>query len=102
MPRHLAVLPIIIVLVAVPVVQAAEKPGEKSAEGEIRQALAAVEANFNRGDAKGLAACWTPDGEFIGPRGEHIVGRQNIETAFSQFLAAHKRPSFGSPSPRGA
>ena len=73
-----------------PIARAAEKAGEKSAEGEIRQAIAALEENFNRGDAKGLAACWTPDGEFIGPRGERIVGRQNIEAAFSEFLAAHK------------
>ena len=90
MPRHFILLPIVMVLAAVLVARAAEKAGEKSPEAEIRQAIAALEENFNRGDAKGLAACWTPDGEFIGPRGERIVGRQNIEAAFSEFLAAHK------------
>ncbi len=48
-----------------------------------------MEESFNHGDAKGLAACWAPDGEFVGPRGQRIEGREKIEAAFREFLAAH-------------
>jgi uncharacterized protein (TIGR02246 family) len=89
MPRHFVLLPIVMVLVAVPFARAAEKPGEKSQGGEIRKAIATLEEIFNRGDAKSLATCWTPDGEFVGPRGERIDGRAKIEGAFRDFLAAH-------------
>ena len=56
---------------------------------EIRQVVSTVEDSFNRGDAKGLAACWMPDGEFVGPAGNRIVGAEEIEAAFSEYFADH-------------
>lgn len=93
MPRHLVLSALILVLVSIsiaPAQQSGQKPGEKATEAEIRKTLATLEESFNRGDAKGVAACWTPDGEFIGPRAERIDGRDKIEAAFHDFLATHK------------
>jgi uncharacterized protein (TIGR02246 family) len=50
-----------------------------------------MEECFNRGDAKALAGLWTPDGCFVGPQGERIVGRDKIEAAFQRFFAAHRK-----------
>lgn len=88
MSRQFAFLAVAIVLATASVLVAAER-AEKQ-EAKIRQTLATLEDGFNRGDAKRLAACWTPDGEFIGPREERIDGRTKIEAAFAGFLASHK------------
>jgi uncharacterized protein (TIGR02246 family) len=66
---------------------------DKTAAGQpanagIRKLFTQVEDNFNRGDAKGLAACWTRGGDFVGPAGERIEGRDSIEKAFQTFLAS--------------
>ena len=45
-------------------------PGASGANPEIRKLLTGMEDCFNRGDAKGLAACWTPQGDFVGPSGD--------------------------------
>ncbi len=66
-----------------------ERPEPPGASREIRKLLTAMEDSFRRGDAKGLAACWTPKGEFVGPTGERVEGRDNIRKAFQEFLAAH-------------
>ena len=89
MPRHFTLPSIVMILVAVSLARAAEKAGENSREGEIRKTIASLEENFNRSDVKNLAACWTPDGEFVGPRGERIDGREKIEAAFRDFHATH-------------
>jgi uncharacterized protein (TIGR02246 family) len=57
---------------------------------QVSETLAAFEKCFNSADAKALAALWKSNGSFKGPRGERILGRENIETAFQQFFAAHK------------
>jgi uncharacterized protein (TIGR02246 family) len=57
---------------------------------EIRKLLAELENSFNRGDAKGVAACWTTAGDFVGQSGERIEGRDNIQKAFQESLAARK------------
>jgi uncharacterized protein (TIGR02246 family) len=45
-----------------------------------------VEA-FHRGDAKALAAHWTPDGDYILQTGKEIKGRAAIEKAFHSLFA---------------
>jgi uncharacterized protein (TIGR02246 family) len=70
---------------------AGDKAVDPSVEKAIRKTVAALEESFNRGDAKGVAACWTPDGEFLGPQGERIEGRAKIETAFQQHWLAQKK-----------
>jgi uncharacterized protein (TIGR02246 family) len=57
---------------------------------EVRKLLTEMEKSFGRGDAKGLAACWTAGGDFTGISGERIEGRQNIERMFQGFLATRK------------
>jgi uncharacterized protein (TIGR02246 family) len=57
---------------------------------EVRSLLTEMEACLNRGDAEGLAACWTAGGDFAGPSGERVEGRQNIQKAFQELFAAHK------------
>lgn len=89
--RRLTALACFVILVAVlPVRSAEEKKAVNPADAEVRKVVSAIEDNFNRGDAKALAALWKPDGEFIGPAGERIVGREAIEAAYQQFLAANK------------
>jgi uncharacterized protein (TIGR02246 family) len=92
MSRHFAFLPIVVALATASALMAAEKHPARAEkqEAEIRQTLATLEESFNRGDAKRLAACWAPDGEFVGPREERIDGRAKIEAAFDSFLASHK------------
>jgi uncharacterized protein (TIGR02246 family) len=90
MLRFVSILPIFVAAIALSTVHAADNPSGSPRDGDIRQAVAAVEDSFNRGDAKGLAACWAPDGEFVGPRGERIDGRDKIEAAFREFLAKHQ------------
>lgn len=91
MRRFLCAVSAAIVLMA-PATGLAEEA--KTADGkpspEVRKLLADVEENFSRGDAKGLAACWTPSGDFTGPAGERVEGRDNIEKAFRGFFAGRK------------
>ena len=57
---------------------------------EVRKLLTEVEECLSRGDAEGLAARWTVGGDFAGPSGERVEGRQNIKRAFQELFAAHK------------
>ena len=68
---------------------------EKTAAGaNERQAvlgvLSQLETGFNAGDAKALAACWTENGEFIGPTGTRADGREDIQKQFQEAFAARK------------
>jgi uncharacterized protein (TIGR02246 family) len=45
---------------------------------------------FNAGDAKKLAAFWTPDGEFVDAEGRSFKGRDVIEKEFAAFFAESK------------
>ncbi len=86
------ILSLLVVLGVSPGRRVAGQTADTSTEAEIRQAVAALQDGFNRGDAKGLAACWMPDGEFIGPTGRRIVGREEIEAAFHAYFAANEDP----------
>jgi uncharacterized protein (TIGR02246 family) len=57
---------------------------------EVRKLLTEVEECLTRGDAKGLAACWTAGGDFAGPSGERIEGRHEIAKAFQELFATRK------------
>jgi uncharacterized protein (TIGR02246 family) len=78
-------------------VSAVDKPAATLADGKSgadRQAILAllnqVEADFNAGDAKALATCWTENGEFVGAAGARTEGRENIEKQFQEAFAARK------------
>jgi uncharacterized protein (TIGR02246 family) len=47
-------------------------------------------AAFHKGDAKALAAHWTPDGDYTDQTGRTLKGREAIEKAFSGMFAEHK------------
>jgi uncharacterized protein (TIGR02246 family) len=66
------------------------KKAEQKSEQEIRKLLSQMEESFNRRDAKGLAACWAPQGDFVGQEGERVEGRDNIEKGFLESLAVRK------------
>ncbi len=48
-----------------------------------------VEA-FNRGDAKALAAHWSPEGDYAAPDGRDLKGRQQLEDAFAGYFSENK------------
>ena len=52
-------------------------------------AKAFVEA-FHKGDAKAVAAFWTPDGDYVDVHGRMIKGRKAIEDTFAELFAANK------------
>jgi uncharacterized protein (TIGR02246 family) len=54
-----------------------------------KNAEAFIEA-FHKGDAKALAASWTADGDYVDQAGQHLKGREAIETAFQGFFAENK------------
>ncbi len=78
------------------VVTATTALAEETPAGETndRQAVLALlkklETGFAAGDAKGLASCWTENGEFVGPAGARMDGREEIEKQFHEAFAAGK------------
>lgn len=44
-------------------------------------------AAMAKGDAAGVADCYTIDGEFMAPGAPSVVGRANIETAIAGFIS---------------
>jgi uncharacterized protein (TIGR02246 family) len=66
-----------------------EKPNPEEEAALQKCAEAFVEA-FHKGDAKGLAALWTPDGDYTDQRGRKVKGREAIEKIFSELFAENK------------
>ncbi len=58
-------------------------------KGEGKRAAAFVAA-FQAGDAKAVAAFWTPDGDYVDQAGKHTKGRAAIETLYAGVFAANK------------
>jgi uncharacterized protein (TIGR02246 family) len=79
-----------VAFIVLPGVRAAGTTNEPPQSVEARKAVASIEDCFNRHDAKALAACWLPNGEFLGPRGERVDGREKIGAAFNDFM--ERRP----------
>src|SRR5262249_54712397 len=69
--------------------QAGAKPSEdRSAdEAAIRKNVAAFVRAYNAGDAKAVAALFTPDGLIIDKEGDTAEGREAIERAFAGLFA---------------
>ncbi|HEY7313980.1 MAG TPA: SgcJ/EcaC family oxidoreductase [Gemmataceae bacterium] len=76
-------------LVAGPGVGQQSKGDATDKEAIAQNAEAFIEA-FQKGDAKALAAFWTPDGDYTGEQGRHLKGREAIEKAFQRFFAENK------------
>ena len=65
------------------------KGDPKDKEALAKKAEAFVEA-FHKGDAKALAAFWTPDGDYTDQTGRQLKGREAIEKAFQGLFAENK------------
>ncbi len=50
---------------------------------------------FDKGDAKAVAAFWTPDGDYVQQDGRVLKGRAAIEASFAELFAAHKGLKLG-------
>jgi len=60
-------------------------------EAKIRQAVDSYVAAFNKGDAKALAALWSPEAVYSNPlTGEQAVGREAIEKQFAANFTVAK------------
>ncbi len=71
-------------------VSAKQSKGDpKDGEAIQKQAEAFIEA-FHKGDAKAVAAFWTPDGDYTDLTGRQIKGREAIEKAFADLFAQTK------------
>ena len=69
---------------------AQDRQGSPEASATIgKNAEAFIEA-FHKGDAKALAAFWTPDGEYTDQTGRLLKGREAIEEAFKGLFADNK------------
>jgi len=68
--------------------RAAETPPEQSAA--LAKLGEAYVAAFNKGDAKAVAAFWTPDGDYVDQLGHTFAGREAIEKMFESYFASAK------------
>ncbi|HLN31175.1 MAG TPA: SgcJ/EcaC family oxidoreductase [Gemmataceae bacterium] len=79
-------------LLCLTAMKALDEPRKGNAEAEAsiqKNGEAFVEA-FHKGDAKALAAFWTPDGEYTDQAGTNFKGREAIEKLFQEFFAQNK------------
>ena len=63
------------------ILAAAEPDAQQAA---IHNTAAAFIEAFHKGDAKALAAFWTPDGDYIDDTGRVLTGREAIEKTGSE------------------
>jgi uncharacterized protein (TIGR02246 family) len=62
----------------------------KKEEENLRKRAEAFVAAFNKGDAKGVAAFFTPDGDVVDQEGHHLKGRKAIEEGYQKFFSQAK------------
>lgn len=69
----------------------AEANRQAADEATIRKAVESYVAAFNQGDAKALAAMWSPEAVYTNPlSGQQVVGRVEIEKQFAAIFAEAK------------
>jgi uncharacterized protein (TIGR02246 family) len=61
--------------------------GREADEAAIRKKMAAFIQAFEKGDAKAVAAFWTPQGEFIDEAGTTVKGRDAIAKVYTELFA---------------
>jgi len=69
---------------------AGKKKNTKDAEQAVRRFADRYTAAFNKGDAKALAAMWTPEGDYVGPRGERFKGREEMQKRYESYFSENK------------
>src|SRR5262249_4530974 len=68
----------------------AAKDDRKEDRAALRQSIANFIKAIEKGDAKAVAACWTPEGEFIADDGTVFRGREAIQKAYAAFFEKNK------------
>jgi uncharacterized protein (TIGR02246 family) len=71
-----------------------ENPADKKALRELHREFVTA---YNKGDAAAVAACYAPDADFVGIKGETHHGRADIEKRFASFFAQNKGARLKSP-----
>jgi uncharacterized protein (TIGR02246 family) len=57
----------------------------------VRKTAEAFVKAFNAGDAKAVAGFWAPEGEYVGPDGEELRGRDAIEKSYIEIFQKHPK-----------
>ncbi len=86
---YLLLLALMGAAVAGPGVGQQPKGDASDKEALAQNAEAFIEA-FNKGNAKALAAFWTPDGDYTKESGHCLKGRETLEKAFRSFFEENK------------
>src|SRR5436305_12166645 len=58
--------------------------------GEITKPAEAFVEAFHKGDAKAVAAFWTPDGDYVDENSRVLKGQKAIQDSFADLFAARK------------
>jgi uncharacterized protein (TIGR02246 family) len=58
---------------------AGKAPAAASAEEGVRQAITAYGRALAKGDLQAMAKFWTPEGNYVGPRGQPVKAREALE-----------------------
>jgi uncharacterized protein (TIGR02246 family) len=74
----------------VALVASAEQPQAREKEEPGKARRGAFIAAFNKGDAKAVAAFWTPDATYVDHFGHEYKGRPAIQRLYEKVFAAHK------------
>jgi uncharacterized protein (TIGR02246 family) len=76
----------------------AEQPkGDPADEKAVRELHREVIAAYNKGDAEAVAACYAPDADLVGIRGDTYHGRAEIEKCYTTLFAHNKGARLKSP-----
>src|ERR1700722_3371221 len=70
--------------------QAADSDDNAADAAAMKKNAEAFTAAFDKGDAKAVAAFWTPNGDYVDETGRHMRGREEIEKAFTEFFSENK------------
>jgi uncharacterized protein (TIGR02246 family) len=89
MRAQLSIAVVVIGLLTSPGLALQDKGDTQDGMAIQKQAEAFIKA-FERGDAKGVAACWAEDGTYTDLAGQQLKGRAALEKAFTDFFAANK------------
>src|SRR5262249_6899906 len=81
--------------VATPTAQKTQPaPAARKADEEaLYKAIASFEEAFQKGDAKAVAALWTPEGEYVSEDGTSFTGRAALEKAYTEFFSKNPNNS---------
>jgi uncharacterized protein (TIGR02246 family) len=69
---------------------AKQQKGKPEEEASLQKNAEAFVDAFHKGDAKAVAAFWTPEGDYTDQRGRQFKGREAIEKAFTELFAENK------------